>query len=216
MRVFGRNNKAIPLNHNLYDTWTIHNAWVLGLLTSDGSFGKIARPQEFKLYSTDFELLNAFRSVLDTEKKITVSTHTTGRMGKKPVGYMILSSPQIINFLKSINGHGEKDLRNPFNFIPEEYRWAFIKGLFDGDGCVYKSQFIIAGRINLITEIYAWLCQKIEKKPNKLYKSTGTDKTVFFQMGKADSQKVMLEIQENASGTYDSAKFLKLCESFAS
>jgi len=214
-RIRGRNNRAVKINHDTFDFWTRNNAWVLGLLTADGSIGGKARPQEFKLYSTDLELLEAVKSVFQSEKKIYVNQGVKGRLGKKPVGSLFISSNKMMNFFREINAVGNKDIRNPFPFIPDEYKWSFIKGLFDGDGNGYKGHFAIAGRELLIEQVYHWICRQIGKKPNKLYKSTSTNKTVYFQMGKADSAIVLAFIEKEAAGTYSSEKYKRFGEILA-
>jgi hypothetical protein len=120
-----------------------------------------------------------------------------------------------MSFFSRINVIGDKDLRNPFGFVPEEYKWSFIKGLFDGDGNVYKGMVSIAGRYPLISEVYTWICSQINKEPNKIYNSTGTSKTVYFQLSKKDAYLVYYKIKKHSHGTYDSYKFKKW-ESFYS
>lgn len=203
------------MNHDVFEHWNHRNSWALGLLIADGSFGKNARPHEFKLYSTNFSLLSAFRDVFETNKKITFTKNAKGRLGKKPVGYFVLSSPKIISFLKSINAHGPKEERNPFEQIPDEYKWSFVKGLFDGDGNFYKGQLSISGREHLITEVYFWICGEIGKEPNKVHRSTSSEKTFYFTFSKSDTMKIYNMFEEKSPGTYISEKYQELIFSFA-
>jgi hypothetical protein len=203
MQILGRNNKASAINH------LTENAWALGLLTSDGSYGSNARPQEFKLYSTDLDTLEAFKDVFNSDKKVYVNQGIKGRIGKKPVGAIILSSPIIVNFLKGINAHGHKEIRNPFSSIPDEFKWAYIKGLYDGDGNIYKGKLSVAGQQDHVTEVYHWICKEMNKKPNKVYKASNTDKTYYFQFGAIDTVFIYYRLKRFAGNTYDSAKFNK-------
>lgn len=207
-----RKRRLARLNHDTFDHWTEKNAWALGLITADGSLGGKARPQEFKLYGTDMELLEAVKEVFQSDKAVFVNQNIKGRIGKKPVGSLFLSSPKMMAFFRSINAVGDKDARNPFSFVPDQYKWAFIKGLFDGDGNGYKGQFSIAGRKNIIHEIYQWICQQIGKSPNKIHNCTSTNRTFYFQMGRTDSKKIFELIERWANGTYNSEKYRKLAE----
>ena len=202
--------RVSPPNHDTFDMWSNENAWALGLLTADGSFGGQAHPYSITLYSTDLELLEAYKKVFQLNKETFINHGVKGRLGEKPVGTVMISSKKIRDFLMSINAHGNKDLRNPFQHIPEEFRWSFTKGLFDGDGNVYEGQFSIAGRHALISEVYHWLCEQIGKEPNKIYQATTTLKTFYFQFNKIDTVKVRDYIENYANGTYDSLKFLTL------
>jgi hypothetical protein len=209
MKILGRNNKAKNINHFTFENWSEQNAWALGLLTSDGSYGTNTRPQEFKLYSTDLDTLENFKKVFGSDKDIFVSKTAKGRIGKKPVGAIILSSPIIISFLKEINAHGPKNTRNPFSSVPDEYKWAYVKGLYDGDGNIYKGRLSIAGQQQHVTEVYHWLCGQMSKKPNKVYQSSNTEKTFYFQFGAVDTVFIYYKIKRFAENTYDSSKFLK-------
>lgn len=205
-----RNKLASNINHETFNKWTYKNAWALGLVTADGSSGNKHKPRQFVLYSTELEILEAVKDVFESDKKVFVNQGVKGRLGKKPVGTLAISSPVISDFLKSINAWGNKDERNPFPYVPDEYKWSFIKGVFDGDGNVYKGHFAIAGREHMIQEIYDWICKQIDKGPNKLYKSTGTNKTVYFQMAKSDSERVYHLMEKHSEGTYNSEKYKKL------
>ncbi|MED5050614.1 LAGLIDADG family homing endonuclease [Anoxybacillus rupiensis] len=205
-----RNSLAAKINENTFDNWTYKNSWILGLMTSDGTFGKRSHPTQFGIYSTDLELLEAVKSVFESDKKIFVNEGVKGRKGKKPVGLLALSHPRIANFLKEIKAWGNKEQRNPFPNIPDEYKWSFVKGLFDGDGNFYRGMISIAGRRHLIEQVYEWICKQINKKPNKLYKSSSTNVTVYFQLCKGDSEKVYRLMEKYSLGTYNSTKYKKM------
>lgn len=205
-----RNKKAKYLNENIFDEWTHENCWILGLLTADGSIGSNSRPHEFKLYSTDYDLVKAVKDVFESEKQIYSTSNTKGRLGKKTVYYLMLSSPKICKFFKEVKVYGDKDNRNPFQYIPDKYKWSFIKGLLDGDGNVYKNKMSIAGRADLITDVYYWICKKLNRDPNKIYQSTSSEKTVYFLLSESDSHKALRFFEELSPNTYKSQKYHKL------
>lgn len=196
----------IPLDKDVFKEMNNKKAWALGLLTADGSFNK-ARPYEFTIYSTDYSMLKYFRKVFGTKKKIY--DHKTERLGDKKVGRLILSSPEIIKDLKRLNAHGTKEERNPFPLVPDKYKWSFVKGLYDGDGNFYKGSISIAGKKKLIKYVYYWICQRINKYPNKIYQSSSSDKTYYFQISKTDAEKVLKLMDKNTGGTYNSPKYKK-------
>jgi len=192
------------LNENVFEKWDDPQAWALGLLTADGSFNK-ARPNEFVLYNTDYELLKAYRNVFNANKDIY--NHKTNRIGNKTGYRLSLSNPKIMERLKALNAVGIKGVRNPFPLVPDNYKWSFIKGVFDGDGNFYKGTVSIAGRKEFIKYIYYWICQEIDKQPNKIYQSHSSKKTYSFQISKNDSIKVFKKIDNATKETFDSDKY---------
>lgn len=199
--------KPAYINIKVFDEWTRRNCWALGLLTADGTFGKKARPNQFNIYSTEISMLEAVKKVFESDKRIYINQGVKGRLGKKPVGQLAMSNPTIAKFLKSINAWGDKDERNPFPNVPDQFKWSFIKGLFDGDGNCYKGHFSIAGRLHLIEEVYNWICNQIEKTPNKIYTTTSSSRTVYFQLSKGDAEKVLRKIEQHSPDTYNSEKY---------
>lgn len=198
------------VNHNLFKELDYKSSWLLGLLTADGSFGGKTHPNLFQIYSTEKGLIDEFQSMTGTLRKITERQGLKGQLGKKIVYQLQANSVTVIERMKELNAWGDKDTRNPFANIPDQYKWSFIKGLFDGDGNCYKGHFSIAGRKQLTTEVYHWICKQLEKEPNKLYQSTASKKTIYFQMGKKDAGKVLIFMEEHAKGTYNSEKYNKL------
>ena len=199
--------KLFLIDEDVFGDWTYKNSWVLGFMTADGSYSE-SKPKEFVVYNTDLELIKNFRDVFKTRKKIYDIKNET-RIGNKPVYRLQIWNEKIINFLKSINACGNKDERNPFPIIPDQYKWSFIKGLFDGDGNIYKGTFSIAGRKELIKFVYYWMCHQINKFPNKIYTHSATDITKYFQFCPSDSNKIFELIEENSNETYDSQKYLR-------
>ena len=210
---YKRGIELIKLNRKLYKTWTNKNVWALGLLTADGSFNKKTKRNSFGVYNTDLNLVKEFKNIFGTKNKITEVK--SDRLGEKKVWRIFMSSKYLINFFKKINAYGKKDVRNPLDSIPDEFKWAFIKGLFDGDGNIYNGTFSIAGREELIKHVYFWICSQINKKPNKIYTSTNSNKTKYFQIAPSDSINVLKLISKHTKGTYNSGKFKKWRNYFA-
>ncbi|MED4299766.1 LAGLIDADG family homing endonuclease [Geobacillus stearothermophilus] len=202
--------KETTVKHDLFDEFNYENAWLLGLLTADGSFSGKSHPNLVQLYNTDRGLVEAFKRISQSDRKIMERHGVRGQLGKKIVYHFAISSLPIVERLKELNAYGDKDQRNPFNNIPNKYKWAFIKGLFDGDGNFYRGMISIAGRRRLIKEVYKWICEQINKEPNKLYKCSSTDITVYFQLCKSDSERVYRLMEKHSPGTHNSRKYKKM------
>lgn len=200
-----------PLKENVFARFDDDTAWALGLITADGSYN-ISRPNELTLYNTDYELIEKFRKIFNTNKKIY--EHKTNRIGNKKVWRLNLSSEQMMKDLKALNAYGNKEERNPFPLVPDIFKWAFIKGLYDGDGNFYKGTTSIAGKKDIIKFVYYWICQQIDKSPNKIYQSSSSDSTFSFQISKRDSKLVWNELLKDCAVVYDSKKVKKVIDYF--
>jgi len=202
--------EQIKLNENIFDEWTNRNVWLIGFITADGSFNK---GNNITIYNSEKQLVKEFKDIFQSQNEITESK--SERLGNKQIWRTAISSNKIANFMKSINAYGNKNKRNPFPLIPDKYKWSFIKGLFDGDGNIYKGTFSIAGRETLIKYVYYWICQQIEKFPNKVYQSNASNKTYYFQIAPGDAIEVCELMQKNTLGTINSKKFIKLKNYYA-
>lgn len=207
-----RNRHAKRIDDHVFMKWDIYNSWALGVLTADGGFSPKARPNEFSLYNTDYDLLVAYRDVFRSEKRVEL-VRKAKKANHNDLFAVRLSSKTIAEFLKDINGFGNKHERNPFRYVPEPYKWSFIKGMFDGDGCIYKGKFKMAGKIDLITEMNEWITKAIGKERiNKVTKNDSKGDTMCFSFGKSDSRKIFELMHEATLGTYESKKYLKFKE----
>ena len=197
------NIKLIKFNEDLFEKLDNKNSWLLGLITADGTF----KGNNVTLYNSEKGLLQEFKAIFETDNKI--NNHVADRFGDKKVWRLGVSGEKVIDDLKSLNAYGNKNKRNPFPIIPDQYKWAFIKGLFDGDGNFYKGSFSIAGREELIKFVYYWMCHQIKKQPNKIYTHSTNKITKYFQFSPKDADKIFELIEQNSQGTYNSEKYMK-------
>jgi intein/homing endonuclease len=143
----GHNRKRI--NEKFFDTWSPNMAYVLGLVYADGALidaKKSSRTQYFIISSSDKDFLYKIRSVLNSNHKIQIrvagiknffgkeyfcADHFRLRVGNK-------------RMYKSLVSRGlstKKSLTMKFPSMPNEYLSYFLRGYFDGDGCVYTRYF---------------------------------------------------------------------------
>ena len=111
-----------PINKLVFDDWKKTKAWALGLLTADGSFSK-ARPNDFILYNTDYELLEYVKEIV--EKYLVNYDYKIGEQqteNKTKYSYRFTSF-EYRNFCRKIGvtedkAHTMKDLKIPEEFFP--------------------------------------------------------------------------------------------------
>jgi hypothetical protein len=132
------------VNQRFFQTWTPEMAYVLGFFAADGNMIKNRRGAHFvSFYSTDEELLEMVRGVMG-------STHKIGfRIYPPPwkIGYKIqIGSKQLFNDLIGLGMTPNKSLTLKFPDIPAEFFPHFVRGYFDGDGCIYFKEYFAKDR----------------------------------------------------------------------
>ena len=114
-------------NIKAFSSFNEESAYFLGLLYADGNLtdkGKI------QLNIKDKELLEKFKLFLQTEKPIYYVKSTESYM-------FAFKCQEITDNLIKLGLHPRKSLTLKFpNFIPDDCVHHFIRGYFDGDGCV--------------------------------------------------------------------------------
>lgn len=100
--------------------------YLLGLISSDGHNGK---GDSIDIFQKDGTFLNELKSLLGHE----------GTLYKSNDGYTLrISSPKLTDILNKYEVTSDKRYSVPYIKAPtKELESCFIRGLFDGDGCIY-------------------------------------------------------------------------------
>ena len=109
-------------------------AYVLGFFTADGTMIKNKRGAHFiEFQINDKDLLDKIRKVFNSNHKISV------RKRNKPWrnSYRLqIGSKEIFNDLLKLGLRPNKSKTIKLPLVPDEYFCNFVRGYFDGDGCV--------------------------------------------------------------------------------
>ena len=112
---------------------TPEKAYFLGFIFADGCL--IDNPKEYryklniKIHNKDEDILKKFISLLDSEVEIWRSNH-------REISEIGFSSKKMINDLKKIGLHPNKTYTISYPKIDENLERHFLRGYFDGDGCI--------------------------------------------------------------------------------
>lgn len=135
------------LNTNFFKKWTHEMSYVLGFFAADGSMLKNNRGAcfiEFKI--CDLDILKNIKKVLSSEHKIS---YIVPKNKKWQNTYRLqIGSKEIFKDLEKIGFTQAKTKNLTFPSIPKEYLGDFIRGYFDGDGCVSYGFYSIKNRKN--------------------------------------------------------------------
>ena len=110
-------------------------AYILGLLCSDGSIDK--NGYGFQITSKDFEILDNVKNILNSEHKICKVEAFDKRTHKIYTRYNLhICSKKMVDDLKKLGLSNNKSFDCKMPAIDKIYFWDFLRGLFDGDGCI--------------------------------------------------------------------------------
>lgn len=179
-------------------------AYVLGYIYADGSLddSPYMRGKYIQIASIDEDSVQRIKNWLSSEHKITKKkSHFTG---SKFCFMLRIGSHKIYNDLFKFGLYPNKSLTINFPKIPQKYLGHFIRGYFDGDGCISfekgigkKGQSII----KRIRTIFTSGSKTYLKEMNDVLKSVGIDE------GKIYSSKRSYQAIYN---TKDSVRIFKL------
>ena len=135
------------INNDFFKTQSREMAYILGLLGSDGCVARNKNLIYIELQRQDKEILEKINLILENER--TVSDYITGR------GYenskMYFYSSEIKKDLAKYYIIPNKTYDNNYRFpdlLEEKYYFDYIRGLFDGDGCIKSTNPTITWQID--------------------------------------------------------------------
>lgn len=129
-------------NKEFFNQWSLEMAYILGFLFADGYVFKNPRGSYFFCFcSTDREIIRKIRNVLQSNHKIGLRLRNKDNPKWKDLYVLQIGSKEIFKKLKTFGIVPNKSLVTRFPNIPEKYTGHFLRGYFDGDGCVHFAKY---------------------------------------------------------------------------
>lgn len=131
---------------DFFQKWSNKMAYVLGFLYADGNVvdaTKSSRTQYIQFSSKDKDILIDIRNILQSEHSIRYrkprwNRHIDGKVYRSSEMFVLrIGNKKMFNDLKKIGLIPNKSKIIRFPDISKKYLNHFIRGYFDGDGCVY-------------------------------------------------------------------------------
>lgn len=121
---------------------SIEKAWILGFLYADGCVS--GNRLSVQLAEKDLEIIQKIKNILGFQGKLYKSTSN----GKPQVSLM-LTSTKMTNDLRSIGCSERKTHTLKFPSLDEYLIPHFVRGYFDGDGCITYNKHRNGPKINI-------------------------------------------------------------------
>lgn len=114
--------------------WSSNLAYVVGLITTDGSLSIDGR--HINLTSKDIEQIELFAKILNLKNKI--GTKRSGYAPQNKYYQVQFGNVRLYRFLQNIGLTPNKTKTLGKLRIPDKYFADFLRGHLDGDGCTYS------------------------------------------------------------------------------
>lgn len=138
----GHNRKEIDVN--FFKKWSADMSYLLGFIAADGAIEdvrKSSRTCYLSILSTDLEILLKFKAIMKSNHNIYVRDSCFKKFGDKiyktSKAYILrIGSKEIVQDLINLGLTPRKSLRLKMPDVPSKYLSHFLRGYFDGDGCI--------------------------------------------------------------------------------
>lgn len=128
------------LNVDFFKKWSSEMAYVLGYFCADGGmFINSGGSKYIHFVSTDLELLEKIKCVLKSKHKIALKRKGNGNW--KNTFLLQIGSKEIYDDLVKLGLSPNKEYRLKLPNMPNKYLRHFVRGYFDGDGCISYNHF---------------------------------------------------------------------------
>lgn len=124
-------------NDSFFDKWSVDLAYCLGFIASDGHVWKKRPYITIGIHKKDIAILEYIRDKISPHSKIRIS---------KDKCQICIFSKHIHKKLTKIGIDHQKTFNLKLPNIPKKYISHFIRGFFDGDGSIWKTNFYSGGK----------------------------------------------------------------------
>lgn len=198
--------------------WSPGFAYVIGLITSDGSLSKDARHVNFT--SKDLDLIIYFKKYLKINNKIDKKSRSS--IDEKKYYFIQIGDVNFYKFLVEIGLKPNKSKKLEKLDIPLKYFFDFLRGFFDGDGRVvsffdkrWKNSFMFYIVFSSASPKFInWVRKNIELLVNirgHISKAKGVS-TVQLKYGKKESQVLIRKMYYSKNLPFLARKYFKIKE----
>lgn len=138
IRPVGSSSRKYFANFSYFESIdTEQKAYWLGVLYADGCVSK--KNNSLRFSSIDKEWIEAYKKDLECDGPINIEHHSKFN---KRIYKITIYSDKLVDSLISYGCVERKSLVLKFPKLPESLVPHFIRGYFDGDGCVYSGKYL--------------------------------------------------------------------------
>lgn len=181
-------SKKYLINDAIFENCdTPEKAYWLGFIMADGCVHKTSDKSytlEIKLNHKDKEHLYKFREFLNSDVPIKERWETSPLVGMRKSALIVIHRKKIVESVEKYGIIQRKTGKEQIKNIPEKYYPDFIRGYFDGDGCLCGTRKKERAGIDLYFTITCASKLLLTQIQNILIKNRGLSKTKIYSSKK--------------------------------
>lgn len=186
----GHNRKKV--DENFFKNWSPGMAYILGFMFADGSLidsNSSSRTYYLSFFNNDLALLSQIKRVLQSDHRIYVKPPKLMTINNRKYtshqGYVLrIGSKNMYQDLLTLGLTHRKSNTMHLPHVPSKYFNFFLRGYFDGDGCVNLSLpmgrstprirlIFTSGSVSFLSELSVRLSKILAIKAPQYYQSMG-------------------------------------------
>lgn len=152
--------RKYAVNDEYFNTQSSNMAYILGFWAADGNVSDVENRLDLELASVDLEILEKIKKEIQSERPIKIYQCENGYVKNKLLFWSSNIKKKFIEYGVVPNKTYNKSFHFPYN-LDKKYWIDYIRGFFDGDGCITKNQYSIAFELNSINEKFLQDIQNI-------------------------------------------------------
>lgn len=137
------------INEDFFKTQSSEMAYILGFLASDGCVARDENCVYIELIETDAEILEKINKILENERPVKFYETSRGYKNAKIYFFSKKMKDDLAEYGIIPNKTYSKDFGFPIK-LNKEYWKDYIRGYFDGDGCVKKTGYSLTFQIDSV------------------------------------------------------------------
>lgn len=194
----GGHNRS-QINHNFFKSWSSKMAYVLGFIFADGAIEDVQKSSRTCYISIiasrkDINILEQIKIAMNSSHKLykrqaRIQTHTDGNQYlSKDCFIFRIGSKLMYNDLLKLGVTPRKSLTILFPNIPLEYQSFFLRGYFDGDGCIhlikrkYPRLIFTSGSVKFLEGIAKTLSSGLGILEKRIYSQIGNSGRPYYRL----------------------------------
>lgn len=204
-----RNKKLnYEVNENFFEKWTEKSAYILGFIMADGHLRKKGYGIVINVCDSDKNHLQKISNLISPNYKLKLTKKFDKKYNKTYFGWSwSIHNQKLYQSLIKIGVLPNKTgFENWASDLPEELRWHFIRGYFDGDG------YSIGHTIGIVCTSEKFLSNIVNfTKIGKIYKIK--DKNIFrWHISNRNDRNIFIHNAYKKSTIYLERKYKKIIE----
>lgn len=153
------NKRKYSINEDYFSTESSNMAYILGFWAADGNVSATENRLDLELASIDREILEKINTEIKNQRPIKIYQCANGYEKNKLLFWSENIKKCFIEYGIVPNKTYSKDFHAPFK-LNKKYWIDYIRGFFDGDGCVKRTDYSLTFELNSLNKNFLIEIQK--------------------------------------------------------